>query len=30
MLMEWNAVPTDLLYAESVDDFSARLQIYTA
>ena len=29
-IREWNALPPDLVHAESVDDFSSRLQIHTA
>ena len=29
-IREWNALPPDLVHAESVDDFSSRVQTYTA
>ena len=29
-IREWNALPPDLVHAESVDDFSSRLQMHTA
>ena len=29
-IREWNALPPDLVHAESVDNFSSRLQIHTA